>query len=115
MTNPINEINDLLAHDSESRASSTMRSLLLDAPDFDTPLDDLIDDDFDTTPEIAHALRTALISLYADKTPTAIDFISQNALALSLCPMHLCDYAICFDDDDADCSQIRQCFPLHDT
>lgn len=33
----------------------------------------------------------------------------------SLCPMHHCDYAICFDDDDEECALIREYFPDHDT
>jgi hypothetical protein len=40
---------------------------------------------------------------------------SALALDLSLCPLHLIDYAICFDDDDPDCAAIRDCFPNHDT
>ena len=41
--------------------------------------------------------------------------ISLMRLDDSLCPMHACDYAICFDDDDAECAAIRTCFPSHDT
>lgn len=40
---------------------------------------------------------------------------SQLALALSLCPLHECDYAICFDDEDVECVAIRKIFPTHDT
>lgn len=43
------------------------------------------------------------------------DELSTLALSMSLCPMHLCDYASCFDDDDDECSQIRAMFPSHDT
>ena len=43
------------------------------------------------------------------------DAISQLRLSDSLCPLHACDYAICFDDDDAECAAIRSCFPNHDT
>lgn len=41
--------------------------------------------------------------------------LSILRLDYSLCPMHSCDYAICFDDDDPECAQIRACFPNHDT
>lgn len=43
------------------------------------------------------------------------DAISQLALEHSLCPLHFIDYAICFDDDDAECATIRMIFPSHDT
>jgi hypothetical protein len=42
--------------------------------------------------------------------------LSNIAIELSLCPLHFCDWAACFDDDDAECSQIRAIFPHnHDT
>lgn len=43
------------------------------------------------------------------------DELSRLALEMSLCPMHLCDYMACFDDDNEECSQIRTLFPSHDT
>ena len=43
------------------------------------------------------------------------DEISELRLAQSLCPLHAIDYAICFDDDDAECASIRIAFPSHDT
>lgn len=43
------------------------------------------------------------------------DDLSILRLSFSLCPIHSIDYAICFDDDDADCAQIRAAFPSHDT
>lgn len=43
------------------------------------------------------------------------DEISRLRLDDSLCPMHACDYAICFDDDDPECAPIRIIFPSHDT
>lgn len=36
-------------------------------------------------------------------------------LSLSLCPLHECDYAICFDDEDSECAAIRAVHPGHDT
>jgi hypothetical protein len=41
--------------------------------------------------------------------------LSMLALDFSLCPMHFCDYAICFDDDNDECATIRTYFPSHDT
>lgn len=39
------------------------------------------------------------------------DIIAEAAMRHSLCPMHLIDWAICFDDENPDCSQIRAIFP----
>lgn len=44
-----------------------------------------------------------------------VDAISTLRLNESLCPMHACDYAICFDDEDAECASIRAHWPSHDT
>jgi hypothetical protein len=55
-------------------------------------------------------LRTTTHELHDDR-----DLLTHAALALSLCPLHLIDYAICFDDDDPDCLQIRIIHPSHDT
>lgn len=119
MTNSIERINDLLAHDDESRASSTMRSLLLDAPNFANAID--LDPELDTTLEIATLLRDELISLFTlINDPTAESRFERESLtdlllSLSLCPIHFCDYAICFDDDDPECAQIRLIHPSCDT
>lgn len=44
------------------------------------------------------------------------DELSKLAMDYSLCPMHFVDWAICFDDEDPGCNQIRQVFPHgHDT
>ncbi len=45
----------------------------------------------------------------------AAEHLTEAALATSLCPLHLIDYAICFDDDDLECDQIRAIHPNHDT
>lgn len=73
--------------------------------------DDFILDDFDAL----HALIAPLFSppSFADDMITA-----RSELAIddfSLCPLHMIDYAICFDDDTDDCRMIRACFPSHDT
>lgn len=49
-------------------------------------------------------------------TPWERDRLTEVAMQLSLCPIHFCDWAICFDDENPDCDQIRAIFPHnHDT
>lgn len=53
-------------------------------------------------------------------TRDVINALDVDALSLlryehSLCPMHACDYAMCFDDDDDECAAIRVVLPSHDT
>lgn len=43
------------------------------------------------------------------------DAATDLLLSYSLCPLHECDYAICFDDDDPECASIRELHPEHDT
>jgi hypothetical protein len=43
------------------------------------------------------------------------DGLTQVALEVSLCPLHMCDYAICFDDGNPECAPIRVIHPGHDT
>lgn len=43
------------------------------------------------------------------------DDLSILRLSFSLCPIHNIDYAICFDDDNPNCAQIRAAFPTHDS
>lgn len=44
------------------------------------------------------------------------DEYSEFAMGMSLCPLHFLDWAICFDDENPECSQIREVFPVgHDT
>lgn len=47
----------------------------------------------------------------------ALDTEAMTSLLLqhSLCPIHRVDYAICFDDDDPECAQVRAIHPGHDT
>lgn len=104
-------------HDLASLASDALLSYF---PDLDPS--DINDDEFtdaEYTPE--PAILAELIELHT-KLADAIDedaavrqYISNAALDASLCPMHFCDYAICFDDDDPECATIRALFPLHDT
>jgi|SRR6187431_94630 len=62
---------------------------------------------------IAGHLTHAYTVLIAD--PYSRDLISTLCLENSVCPIHHCDYASCFDDDDPECALIRQYFPGHDT
>ena len=59
------------------------------------------------------ALRNDLTIILADEY--SVDWISHQYLENSLCPVHHCDYAACFDDDEDECRVIRQYFPSHDT
>ena len=59
----------------------------------------------------AHLLRPILAAILSLDT----DSLSTLRLSFSLCPIHNIDYAICFDDDNPNCAQIRAAFPSHDT
>jgi hypothetical protein len=41
--------------------------------------------------------------------------LTEYALSVSLCPIHFVDYAICFDDRNEGCEQVRAIHPAHDT
>lgn len=81
--------------------------------DFDL---DYYRDNYDLDLDI-DALARELIDLLAliRTDPYSIHFLSQLRLDQSLCPLHHCDYAACFDDDDPECATIRAIFPSHDT
>lgn len=83
-------------NDADLNASLDFRNLLID-----------IDDD-NAESEYHSILRDCINAL-------DIQTLSLMRLDESLCPMHCCDYAICFDDDDDDCALIRELFPNHDT
>jgi hypothetical protein len=103
--------------------SMLIRSLLID---IDSPDDELLDDlrecndpiDDETLHNI-NALRETCRDLLND--PHNRELLTDTALALSLCPLHLHDYAICFDDAACDieyadeCAAIRTIHPSHDT
>lgn len=40
---------------------------------------------------------------------------TEILLGYSLCPVHQCDYASCFDDDNPECRAVRGIHPVHDT
>jgi len=72
----------------------------------------LIDIDDDDMQSLNAADRTAAIALIESLDR---DTLTELLLDHSLCPLHAIDYAICFDDDDPTCAQIRAIHPSHDT
>lgn len=42
------------------------------------------------------------------------EWLTAQLLDYSLCPLHGCDYAICFDDENPECDAIRRVHPMHD-
>lgn len=117
MTKLIDALNDAIA-------TQTLRDMMLATAIYDDQSLDYNDDDFDADAfdddaEIALALayerdlRNDYQTLIAD--PMRRDELTEIALATSLCPLHLCDYAICFDDANAECAAIRRIHPSHDT
>jgi len=73
--------------------------------------------DYWHTPRYLDLIRAWKMLCYlADPENYARDELSQLYMRHSLCPMHHIDWAICFDDQDAECSAIRSIFPhSHDT
>lgn len=65
--------------------------------------------------ESANAIADRIRPLLAECADDYRDAFSTLCLDFSLCPIHQIDYAICFDDDDDECAQIRAAFPSHDT
>lgn len=94
-------------------AASALRDLLIDRDA--TPNPPRADDPFplDAPDFIYDALRALLAII--DSADYMTDRMTALLLDNSLCPLHACDYAICFDDDDPDCAQIRAIHPSHDT
>jgi hypothetical protein len=112
----------------QSDAGQVIRHLLVSGDNWD--LDELREiSAFTNEPEpalsdekLAHIaeLTASTVSLaYSDGsmgyTANARESLTEIALRLSLCPLHLIDYAICFDDEDDECAQIRTIHPSHDT
>lgn len=64
----------------------------------------------------ANEERFKLIQVFAGLiTQLDRESLTKLNLSLSLCPIHFLDYAICFDDDNPECSQVRFIHPNHDT
>jgi hypothetical protein len=105
------------AEDAHDIAQEILRDYLIaDSEDIDL---DYYRDNYDPrdtntdTDELAE-LIFELLSLIADD-PYSTQYLSTMRLDYSICPMHHCDYMICFDDDDPECATIRAYFPDHDT
>lgn len=58
--------------------------------------------------DLYHALRSAPYKMGREE-------VTNLALEDSLCPIHFVDYAICFDDANTECNQVREIHPNHDT
>lgn len=66
-----------------------------------------------TKVQILETLTDLLGALIED--PYRRDELTDLLLGESLCPLHFCDYAICFDDQNPECLPIRTIHPSHDT
>lgn len=105
-TNAITALRAMLDADDESAALDNflaIRALLIDRDD---TLLDLYTD------RIAPTIRDSIIALIDALPRTELTLLAYD---LSLCPLHMRDYAICFDDDDDECAAIRAILPDHDT
>lgn len=110
------DLNNFKEKDNESQA---LRYLLIEDPMTEEELEDLWTGefrdsefwpvDFDTFREI----ETAIEILRSAPYNLGRDHLTELAIALSLCPVHFVDWAICFDDQPQDCEQIRAIFPHH--
>lgn len=60
---------------------------------------------------VYHTLKMAIQDPYGGR-----DQMTQLYIENSLCPIHHCDWAACFDDQDPECEQVRAIYPnSHDT
>lgn len=93
--------------DDDCEIAMTLRSLLIAKGDSN-------DDDITCDPALGAELISLLDELRSNRFSR--DYFTELAIADSLCPLHFIDWAICFDDDDPDCAQIRTIYPnSHDT
>lgn len=93
--------------------------------DFDATIRDMLiymnDDHFDlrnflTSPDCQSTRYFDLRRAHAIISMMLRDTLTQLLMNYSLCPLHRVDWAICFDDQDPTCDQIRSIFPSsHDT
>ncbi len=102
--------------------TQALRLLLIDEPLHDEELriywqENLQEDDFsEVSLETAERIVKAITDLKEAPYNLGRDHLSNLAMSLSLCPIHFVDWAICFDDQPAECSQVRFIFPKsHDT
>lgn len=102
-----------------ARPRDTIDSYLIDT-DFSCDIRNMLcaDDDDNDADILADCESTRTLDL--ERCLLAIrnlDTESRTTMMLeySLCPLHRCDYASCFDDDDPECAAIRIIHPDHDT
>lgn len=96
----------------------------------DIPLDDLVEVakvmDESASPTVLDRLTklvTDLLLFAEHREPNTYiidpiphrELLTELALGLSLCPVHLRDYAICFDDEEPSCRKVRAIHPQHDS
>ncbi len=118
-TSYLNEISDYKKYPNESQA---LRLLLIDEPLQGDELvtywrENLQDEDFtEVSINVAQHIVQAIIDLKYAPYNLGRDHLTNLAMSHSLCPIHFVDWAICFDDQDVECSQIQFIFPhSHDT
>src|SRR5262245_54645059 len=86
-----------------------VREWLLDMPSFDPEWASR--DTYDK----ARSFVDGLLAQSRIRNPGAAFALFHLYLRHSLCPLHHWDYAICFDDQLAECEDIRSAYPGHDT
>ena len=103
--------------DSYDIAQEILRDLIFEAADYDA-LDiayyKTAYPEFETTIEpTAKRLAELLDTIYGDTF--AKQFTTLLALEYSICPVHIVDYIMCFQDNEPGCDQIREYFPDRDS
>ena len=64
--------------------------------------------------ELRHA--HIILNWLNDESNFHVEILTELLMAASLCPLHRCDWAICFDDENPQCEAIRMIYPhSHDT
>ncbi len=108
---------DLDTHTRALEAYTKLMSLvIIDPADEALRLVLLGDDGSDLDAAQAHFVATITPLVEAiDQDPYSREAMTELLLSHSLCPIHRIDYAICFDDEDPECSQVRAIHPAHDT
>lgn len=115
----LNELNEMLLADADTEDvpiyTTTRLFLTMDLDELYFQRDLIQADEHDgVTTEQAIRIIELLHDIVSDEYLR--DDLSHLAMSFSLCPMHFIDWAICFDDDDPECHQIRLVFPYsHDT
>lgn len=101
----------ILEKDDDAAWSTVRGCLIALSYDADVTVLDERDFDADCSEQDRLEIVNAICALWASRYHR--DDLSILAMSFSLCPMHFVDWAICFDDQDPDCSQIRDIFPTH--